>query len=243
MEVDGDYGPGTAQEGNMSRKPLRLTAKGEHTRQRIVEAADRLIGWRGVTRVTLDDVRAEAKVSSSQIYHYFADKHALIAAVIDYQDSLSLGGESMPGSFESVDAVRSWAQRLIAGQRESQYAGGCPIATLGTGLMDLDADALAQIARMFRRCEDGIRAGYETMHANDDLAPDADPDALATMTLATAIGGLVLAQLNRDAQPLQVALDALAGLPGAAAIGIIKGVGVKVNWIGNSKKLCLPFGT
>ena len=88
----------------------------------------------------------------------------------------------MLGSFESADAVRSWAQRLIEGQRESQYAGGCPIATLGTGLMDLDADTLTQIARIFRRCEDGIRAGYRTMHANNDLAPDADPDALATMT-------------------------------------------------------------
>ena len=193
----------------MSRKSLRHTAKGEHTRQRILEAADRLIGWHGVTRVSIEDVRTEAKVSSSQIYHYFADKQALIFAVVDYQDSLSFGGASMPDSFESAEAVRSWGQRLVEGQRESQLAGGCPIVTLGAGLMDLDDDTLTQIAGIFRRCEDGIRAGYRTMHANNDLAPDADPGGLATMTLATAIGGLVLTQLNRDTQPLQVALDAL----------------------------------
>ena len=195
----------------MSGKSLRLTAKGELTRQRILEAADRLIGCRGVTRVTLEDVRAEANVSSSQIYHYFADKRALISAVVDRQASLSLGGESMLGTFESAAAVRSWAQHLIAGQRESQAAGVCPIAALGTGLMDLDADTVTQIARILRRCEDGIRAGYRTMNANNDLAPDVDPDALATMTLATALGGLVLTQLNRDAEPLQRALDALLG--------------------------------
>lgn len=193
----------------MSRKPLRLTAKGEQTRQRILAAADHLIGRLGVARVTLDDVRAEAKVSSSQIYHYFADKQALISAVVDYQASLSLAGESMPGTFDSADAVRSWGQRLIAGQRESHYAGGCLIATLGTGLMGLDGDTLAQISRILRRCEDGISAGYRTMHANNDLGPETDPDALATMTLATAIGGLLLTQLNRDAQPLQTAMDAL----------------------------------
>ena len=198
----------------MSRKPLTLTSKGQHTRQRILEAAERLIGSRGVARVTLDDVRAEAKVSCSQIYHYFADKQALISAVVEGQASRSLTGGSMLGSFESADAVRSWAQRLIDGQRESQNDGGCPIATLGTGLMDLDGDTLAHIAQMFRRCEDGIRAGYRTMHANNDLAPDADPDALATMTLATAIGGLVLTQLNRDTQSLQSALDALLGCLG-----------------------------
>lgn len=195
----------------MARKSLRHTAKGEHTRQRILEAADRLIGWRGVTGVTLEDVRTEANVSSSQIYHYFADKQALISAVVDRQDSLSLGGQSMVGSFESADDVRSWVQRLVEGQRESQFAGGCPVVTLGAGLMDLDGATVAQLARIFRRCEDGIRSGYRTMRDNDDLPPTADPDALATMTLATAIGGLVLTQLNRDAQPLQVALEAMLG--------------------------------
>lgn len=193
----------------MSRKSLRHTAKGEHTRQRIVDAADRLIGWRGVTRVTLEDVRTEANVSSSQIYHYFADKQALISAVVDHRYSVSLAGESMVGSFESADAVQSWVQGLVEGQRQSQFAGGCPLVTLGSGLMDLDADTLTQIARIFRRCEDGIRAGYRRMHANNDLAPNADPDALATMTMATAVGGLVLTQLNRDAQPLQIALEAM----------------------------------
>lgn len=193
----------------MSRKSLRHTAKGEHTRQRILEAADRLIGRRGMTRVTLEDVRAEANVSSSQIYHYFADKQALISAVIDHRDSVSEADESMVGSFESADAMQSWVQGLVEGQRQSQVAGGCPFVTLGSGLMDLDVDTRTQIARIFRRCEDGIRAGYRTRHANNELGPNADPDALATMTLATAVGGLVLAQLNRDPQPLQVALDAM----------------------------------
>ena len=187
------------------RRAPRITTKGQRTRQRIVEAADRLLDLHGVTGVTLDDVRAEANVSSSQIYHYFDDKRTLIAAVVDHRDTLSAGGGPMSGGFESIDAVRSWGQRLVDGQRESNSEGGCPIATLGTGLMDLDVDALAQIARVFGRCEDGIRAGYRTMYAEHDV----DPDALATMTLATAIGGLVLAQLNRDTHHLQAALEAL----------------------------------
>jgi AcrR family transcriptional regulator len=190
-------------------RPVRLTAKGQRTRQRIVEAAGRLIGRHGVTRMTLDDVRAEAEVSSSQIYHYFADKQSLIAAVVDHQDSLSVGQASMLGDFASADAMRIWAHRLIEQQRESLYGGGCPIATLGSGLTGVDGETLAQIARIFRRCEDTIRAGYRTMQANNEIGPDVDTDVLATMTLATAIGGLVLAQLNRDTQALQVAMNAL----------------------------------
>jgi AcrR family transcriptional regulator len=190
-------------------KSVRLTAKGQRTRQRIVEAAGRLVGRHGVTRMTLDHVRAEAKVSNSQIYHYFADKQSLIAAVVDHQDSLSVGQASMLGGFESAEAMRLWAHRLIERQREAHYGGGCPIATLGSGLTDMDGETLTQVARIFRRSKDTIRAGYRTMQANNEIAPDADPDALATMTLATTIGGLVLAQLNRDTQALQVAVDTL----------------------------------
>src|SRR5450755_3712520 len=65
----------------------RLTAKGERTRARIVEEAARLIHERGVTGTTLDDVKAAAEVSGSQLYHYFADKEELVQAVIDYQTS------------------------------------------------------------------------------------------------------------------------------------------------------------
>ena len=115
----------------------------------------------------------------------------------------------MLGGFESAEAKRIWAHRLVELQRESPYGGGCPIATLAGGLAGMDGETLTQIARIFRRCEDTIGAGYRTMKANDEIAPDADPDVLATMTLATAIGGLVLAQLNRDTQALQVAVNAL----------------------------------
>lgn len=195
----------------MAKKALGLTAKGRHTRQRIVEAADRLIGRHGVTRVTLEDVRAEAKVSSSQIYHYFVDKQSLLSAVVDHQETLSVDQPSMQGDFDSPQAVEAWVRRLIEQQQETRNGGGCPITALSTGTMGIDADTVTQIARMFRRYEDKIRAGYRAMHANGGMAPDADPDALATMTLATAIGGLVLTQLNHDTRSLQAALDGVLG--------------------------------
>ena len=193
----------------MPKKAFRLTSKGQQTRQRIVEAADRLITRQGMIRVTLDDVRAEAQVSNSQIYHYFADKHSLLAAVVDYQYRRSAGRTSMQGEFDSADAVRSWGERLIEQQRESGYLGGCPITTLGTGLLGIDSGTLSQLSHLFARCENNIRSGYRAMYANKKFAPGVDPEALATMTLATAIGGLVLTQINRDARPLQAALEAL----------------------------------
>jgi len=62
-----------------------LTAKGERVRARIVEAAATLIHERGVVATTLDDVKAAAGVSGSQLYHFFPDKSELLHAVIGYQ--------------------------------------------------------------------------------------------------------------------------------------------------------------
>jgi AcrR family transcriptional regulator len=62
-----------------------LTARGAATRARIVEAAADLIYAHGVEQTSLDDVMAASGVSKSQLYHYFADKDALVLDVIARQ--------------------------------------------------------------------------------------------------------------------------------------------------------------
>jgi len=57
-----------------AREKGTLTPKGQRTRLRIVDAAAQLIHERGVTATTLEDVKAAAAVSNSQLYHYFANK-------------------------------------------------------------------------------------------------------------------------------------------------------------------------
>jgi TetR/AcrR family transcriptional regulator, transcriptional repressor for nem operon len=184
----------------------KLTPKGQQTRRRIVEAASRLIAVHGIAGTTLEDVRLEAKVSSSQIYHYFTDKQSLILAVIDNQDN-EIGRDPMVCNFESVAAVRAWAELLVDQQREPHRHGGCPIATLGSELAVADGEELDRIATAFRRLQDLISSGYHTMQRNGALAANADPDMLATVTVATVIGGLVLAQLNQDTDALAASIE------------------------------------
>ncbi|MGV7852690.1 TetR/AcrR family transcriptional regulator, partial [Mycobacterium kansasii] len=60
----------------------RLTARGAATRARIVAAAASLVQEHGVAGTSLDDVMAVTATSKSQLYHYFANKDALIREVI-----------------------------------------------------------------------------------------------------------------------------------------------------------------
>ena len=117
----------------------KLTSKGQQTRQRIVAAAAELMVEGGVAGTTMEDMRAAAGVSSSQIYHYFADKEALVRAVIEYQNETIVGGqEPMFARLDTLAGLRAWRDFLVAHQRALNCRGGCPIGSLGSELAETD---------------------------------------------------------------------------------------------------------
>jgi AcrR family transcriptional regulator len=65
-----------------ARERPKLTAKGERARARIVAAPARLIHQRGAAGATLEDVKAAADVSGSQLCRYLPDKDDLVRAVV-----------------------------------------------------------------------------------------------------------------------------------------------------------------
>src|ERR1700752_5061296 len=95
-----------------ARQREALTPKGQRTRTRIVNAAAQLIYERGVTATTLEDVKAAAAVSSSQLYHYFANKEALIQEVIDRQaDTLVAATEH--AELGTIDGLKAWRELVL----------------------------------------------------------------------------------------------------------------------------------
>ena len=189
-------------------QPAKLTRKGEQTRQRIVAAAAQLMFDNGVAGTTMEDVKAAAGASSSQLYHYFADKQALVLAVIAYQDETVVGGqEPMLAQLDSIEGLRTWRDFLVQHQRDLHCRGGCPIGSLGSELAETDPRSRAALSTAFLRWEAGIRGGLRAMHERGELT--ASPDELALTILAALQGGLLLTQIHRDVHPLEVALDAM----------------------------------
>jgi TetR/AcrR family transcriptional regulator, transcriptional repressor for nem operon len=187
-----------------------LTKKGAETRERIVTAAAELIFERGVAGTGMEDIKEAAGVSSSQLYHYFADKQALVHAVIGHQsDAVLAAQEPLLGKLDSLDALRAWRDQAVAIERQLQCRGGCPIGALAGELAESDPEARADIAAGFARWEGAIAQGIEAMHARGELPAAVDPDRLALALLAAHQGGLVLTQVRRDPAPLEAALDAM----------------------------------
>ena len=184
------------------------TTKGRATRGRIVDTAAELVFEHGVAATTLDDVRAAAGVSKGQLYHYFADKEDLIHAVIDRTIQQVLDAQPELADLSSWAAIAAWFDGLVALQVARNGVGGCPIGGLAGELAETDEAARLALAGGFDRWEGPLREGLEKMRSSGKLRRSADPRRLATATLATIQGGLVLTQTRRDPQQLRIALDA-----------------------------------
>jgi TetR/AcrR family transcriptional repressor of nem operon len=196
--------------GNIRERP-QLTPKGERTRARIVDAAARLMYDRGVVGTTLDDVRAAAGVSGSQLTHYFADKDQLVQAVIHHQADAIVGNQRR-AQFGTGAGVRAWRDMVIAQARMTDARGGCPLGSLGGQVAETDPGARRLVAEGFDQWTAALADGLRDLQAAGHFASAVEPDELAVTLLAALQGGLLLAQVQRDARPLEIAVDTILGL-------------------------------
>jgi TetR/AcrR family transcriptional regulator, transcriptional repressor for nem operon len=191
----------------MDEQVEKLTPKGRAARQRIVEAAAKLIYERGVHATNNELVRAAAGVSGSQLSHYFPDKESLIRAVIEWRAGSMMGLHDDPprGELDSWEALRAWADAYL--QRTDIIDGGCSFGSLASEVMKTDLAVHDAIAAGFDRWREVFVRGLSSMRERGELRPDAEPQRLAYVLAAAFQGGLLLTQGAHDVEPLRAALD------------------------------------
>jgi TetR/AcrR family transcriptional regulator, transcriptional repressor for nem operon len=182
------------------------TVKGRATRKRIVAATSELVSERGIAATSLDDVIDRAGVSKSQLYHYFEDRAALLRAVVDHNTEGVI--QYLGAVDDSWKALRLWLDSMVELQVARRACGGCPVGSLVPQLAESDSEARLALAASFMRWEALIGEALRSMQEKGKLDPRADPDELATATLAAIQGGLLLTQTRRDPGQLSIALDA-----------------------------------
>jgi AcrR family transcriptional regulator len=188
----------------------QLTAKGEATRTRIVEAtADRILAA-GIGATSLDDVRADSSTSKSQLFHYFpGGKAELVRAVVALQGQRVVDAQG-DGALDTYDKWERWRDGLLA-HYGAMHGWGCPIGSLASEAAGTDPELAQQINAYMTGWRARLQDGLERMHAAGTLRPDADPRRLAATILAAVQGGLLLTQFEQALWPLEAALDGALG--------------------------------
>jgi TetR/AcrR family transcriptional regulator, transcriptional repressor for nem operon len=184
------------------------TERGRASRERIVQAAARLVAKQGAAATSLDDVMKATHASKSQLYHYFGDRHGLVQAVVEYESAAVLGLQARAlasvATWEDLDA---WADGMVAMLERRRSRGGCPIGTLAAAMADTDETLRQALSEAFETWREAISGALRRLRDGGLLASDADLDTLSTIMLAAIQGGLLLAKTTRDSTQLGTALD------------------------------------
>jgi AcrR family transcriptional regulator len=119
------------------------------TRRRIVEGAYKLFRRHGYSRVTMDDIAAEAKLTKRTLYNHFESKDQLLAYVLDAQNDLALQafrtfGDRLAGSAEAI--VDGMFRELAVWADRPRWAGS-GFTRLVIELADLPGHPARLIAR------------------------------------------------------------------------------------------------
>ncbi|MGZ5872342.1 MAG: TetR/AcrR family transcriptional regulator [Bradyrhizobium sp.] len=192
---------------NQKSEPGSLTARGAATRSRIVEAAADLIYAHGVERTSLDDVMAASGVSKSQLYHYFADKDALVLEVIARQAERVLDAQRPHlEALDSLPALKAWRDAFVRLNKVLQYRG-CPLGSLASELASDSEPARKRLADSFSIWGDRIENGLAKMQQRGELSASADPHDLALALLGAVEGGLLLSKTTHSSRPLEIAIN------------------------------------
>jgi len=192
---------------NQGSEPRSLTARGAATRSRIVNAAADLFYEQGVDRTSLDEVMAASGVSKSQLYHYFADKDALVLEVIARQTERVLDAQRPHlETLDSLPALTAWRDAIVRLNREAR-GKGCPLGSLASELANDSGPARERLAGSFAMWRHRIEQGLTKMRERGELAASADPQELALALLSAVEGGLLLAKTTQSSRPLEIALD------------------------------------
>ena len=163
----------------------------EVTRRAILRAAaDRFVD-RGIALTSLDDVAAQAGVTKGALYHYFANKDALVAAVIS-----ALG---------TVDAVAATESPTAAEVGRASAAGSAPLLERA---LNYELFALAA-----RNEEIRIAFGARLRSAFEELA-EAHKASTRQVVIAAALheGLWIHRLLTPDLVTAELFIDAVAAL-------------------------------
>ncbi|MCV7089366.1 TetR/AcrR family transcriptional regulator [Mycobacterium interjectum] len=186
----------------------RLTTRGAATRARIVAAAAMLVRRQGVAGTSLDDVMAATATSKSQLYHYFANKDALIREVVKTQLAHVIAAQQPDlGEVSSWEGLQRWCDHVVAMTRATQGVGGCPLGSLVGELAEQSDSARHELAQSFAEWQSYLSTGLATMRDNGELSAAADSAELALTVMSALQGGLLMAQTMRSARPVELAVN------------------------------------
>ena len=180
------------------------------TRERLVHTARELFLAQGYGATGLAQILREAGANSGSLYHFFRSKEELLIAVLELYKA-GLGPMLLDPIFaanpDPIDRVFALLESYRGGLLDSDFHAGCPIGNLALELNEFQPEAYTLVKENFEGWHRAVRACLDA--AGDRLGASCDRDRLATFTLTTMEGAVMLSRAYREIGPFDDAVSTL----------------------------------
>jgi TetR/AcrR family transcriptional regulator, transcriptional repressor for nem operon len=185
--------------------------KGEQTRQHILRQAATLFNQRGYSGSSISDVMECTGLQKGGIYRHFQNKEQLALAAFDYaqQQSTCRLVAAVAAETDAVQKLLAFITTSHALTLHPPVPGGCPILNTIVDSDDGDPALRERVVAVVTEWEQLIERIVADGMAQGSIRRDLDPQAVATLIIATLEGGILLAQAHQRAVYLQRTVDHL----------------------------------
>jgi AcrR family transcriptional regulator len=141
-----------------------LAKKSDRTKQRIIQAANRLFYRRGFNRTSFTDIVDASGVPRGNIYYYYRTKEEILLAALEHRMRIidNMLHEWDRKFSNPLDRLKRFVRVMVAGD-ESTALYGCPMGSLNMELGKDQLELQSHASQMFRRFMDYFRQQFEAM--------------------------------------------------------------------------------
>jgi TetR/AcrR family transcriptional regulator, transcriptional repressor for nem operon len=184
-------------------------SKGEQTREMILARAAQLFSREGYSGSSLSKIMHETGLEKGGIYNHFSSKEQLALEAFDYsveliqqQTRLALTGKT--NAIDRLLAIVSVFRGLV---EDPPLVGGCPILNTAIEADDTHPVLLARARGAMDNWRTTIHRIVSKGIERQEIRPEVDADAFATLLISTLEGAIMMSKLYGDNIHMQRAID------------------------------------
>nr|WP_315245563.1 TetR/AcrR family transcriptional regulator [uncultured Flavobacterium sp.] len=188
-------------------------AKGEETRQFIIEKAAPIFNTKGIAATAMSDIMEATKLSKGSMYVHFENKEVLACAAVDY--NMKVLGDKLMAKISKCKTAKEELFTYIdffSNAVNPPLTGGCPLLNFGTEADDTNPVIKEKINKGININEQLLENIIKKGITNSEFKTDWNGANFATVMVAMMEGGHLMSRMSGNNDKMNVVANTLKSL-------------------------------